>query len=199
MRQGRHHTPWDSRLKASHDLPRNSGCVNLLDISRQSLDDTAVSQVIVGTVPATSHSLHQTQGVNVQASDILEFTLYRGPCLGECPVFEFIARRDGTYSFNGKRYIEPLGVQNGQFYEFLFDRLAAVCLELLVLELEDNYHSDFDDVSSLDVWVKHTGGHKKISCDGGDVLPTRLWAMAELIEVTMREAMRYNKQRQKRK
>lgn len=71
---------------------------------------------------------------------------------------------------------------------YLFDRLAAVCIELRVLELDDVYPSRFDDAAAVGITVRHSGGVKSVRSEDGDSVSVRLWAFAALVEVAMREA-----------
>lgn len=123
----------------------------------------------------------------MRTADIHELTLDRGPCFGPCPVFRFSASRQRGYTYSGRCYTEPLGERAGRFPAYLFDRLAELCLELRVLELDDVYPSDIDDAATVAVTVRHAGGAKVVRNEGGDKGPVRLWAFAALIEVAMRQ------------
>lgn len=121
------------------------------------------------------------------ASDIMQITLDRGPCLGPCPVFRFTAYRNGTYYYKGRWHVEPLGLRNGRFPSYLFDRLAEVCIELRVLELDDRYPTEFEDTPSTTVTARYSDGVKIIHAQDGGSMPVRLWAFATLVEVVMRQ------------
>jgi hypothetical protein len=118
----------------------------------------------------------------VQAADIHELSLDRGPCFGTCPVFRFTASREG------RSHADPPGTRSGRFPGFLFARLAEVCVELRVPELDDRYEFGIDDAPYVRVEVRHAGGLKVVHTDGGDSGPVRLWAFAALVEVAMRQA-----------
>lgn len=120
-------------------------------------------------------------------ADIHELSLERGPCLGTCPVFRFTASRKYGYTYNGRWHVEPLGERVGRFPDYLFDRLAEVCIDLRVLELDDVYPCDLDDAPATIVSVRHVGGVKTVRNEGGDFGPVRLWAFASLIEVAMHQ------------
>lgn len=121
-------------------------------------------------------------------ADIIEIRLYRGPCFGTCPVFDFTASRHAGYRYDGHRHVDPLGKRSGGFPGFLFNRLAEVCLDLKVLELEDEYPATMDDAPMTLVIVRHKTGDKTIRNGNGDLGPVRLWAFAALIEVAMQQA-----------
>ena len=123
----------------------------------------------------------------MDAHAISEIELDCGPCFGTCPVFRFTVSRHSGYTYVGRLHVEPLGSRAGGFPGSLFDRLAEICVELRVLELDDEYTSDFDDAPSTLVTVRHNGGTKVIRSDLGDVGPVRLWAFTNLVEVTMRQ------------
>jgi hypothetical protein len=124
----------------------------------------------------------------VEWTDITEISLDRGPCFGTCPVFHFTASHQGRYNYEGHSHVEPLGARAGRFPDYLFARLAEVCAELRVLELDDRYPCNFDDAPYVRVEVRHAGGVKVVHNEGGDSGPVRLWAFAAIIEVAMRQA-----------
>ena len=133
----------------------------------------------------------------MDSANIIEIGLDRGPCFGTCPVFRFTASRHSGYSYEGGSYAQPVGSRSGRFPGHLFDRLAEVCVELRVLELDDLYPSHFEDVPLVIVTVRHKTGEKVFRDEGHRPVPVRLWAFAELIEVVMREAF-YIEDRQTR-
>ncbi len=124
----------------------------------------------------------------MQPGDIQALTLDRGPCFGTCPVFRFTATSQGRYTYHGGSYADPAGERSGRFPGYLFARLAEVCVELRVPELDDRYPGDFDDAPHVRVEVRHAGGVKVVHNETGDLGPVRLWAFAALIEVAMRQA-----------
>ncbi len=121
-------------------------------------------------------------------ANISEIELFRGPCFGTCPVFEIKITRAGSFRYDGSRYVEPLGKRTGGFPGYLFDRLAEVCCELRILELDDVYPSDNDDAPLTAVKIRHADGVKVVRSDGGNMCPVRLWAFAIIVEHAMREA-----------
>ncbi|MGL6075715.1 MAG: DUF6438 domain-containing protein [Fimbriiglobus sp.] len=121
-------------------------------------------------------------------AEIYELSLSRGPCFGSCPIFRFSASRRYGYSYRGIGFVEPLGQRVGKFPGYLFDRLAELCLDLRVMELEDFYPTDFDDTAYTILAVKFAGGVKTVRDEGASASPVRLWAFAQLMEHCMREA-----------
>lgn len=121
-------------------------------------------------------------------ANITEIELFRGPCLGTCPVFEIKITRAGSFRYDGSWYVEPLGKRTGGFPGYLFERLAEVCCELRILELDDVYPSDMEDAPLTAVKIRHTDGVKVVRSDGGNTGPVRLWAFAVIVEHAMREA-----------
>ncbi len=126
----------------------------------------------------------------MQSGDILELTLDRGPCLGTCPVFRFTATSQGRYTYEGLWHAEPAGERSGRFPRYLFARLAEVCVDLRVMELDDLYPGHFEDAPYVRVEVRLAGGVKVVQNDDGDLGPVRLWAFAKLIEVAMRQVFK---------
>jgi hypothetical protein len=87
-------------------------------------------------------------------------------------------------------------VRTGKFPGYLFDRLAEVCCELRVLELDDLYPCSFDDAPHVIVTVRHSSGVKVVHNEGGNSGPVRLWAFAALVEVAMRQVFEIEARRQ---
>lgn len=124
----------------------------------------------------------------VKAGDIQELTLSRGPCFGTCPVFRFTATSHGRYSYDGGSYAELKGPRTGRFPSYLFTRLAEVCVDLRMTDLDDRYEFGIEDAPYVRVEVRHLTGLKVVHSDGGDLGPARLWAFAALIEFAMWQA-----------
>lgn len=114
----------------------------------------------------------------MDAANIIDIALDRGPCFGFCPPFHFTAFRHAGYRYQGRGYVEPLGERAGGLPGYLFDRLAEACIELRVLELDDVYPCHFEDAPSVTITVRHTFGVKVVRNEGGDSGPVRLWAFA---------------------
>ncbi len=45
--------------------------------------------------------------------------------MGPCWDFQFAARSDGRYSYEGHCHVDPLGKRSGRFPDFLLARLAV--------------------------------------------------------------------------
>lgn len=121
---------------------------------------------------------------------IIEIVLERFLGFGPCPDFQFTARADETYDYDGRRHVEPLGKKSGKFPDYLFARLSQLCFDLKMLELDDVYPSDFDDMPHTTLTIRHADGVKVIRNEAGDICPPRLWGFAIIIEYAMQQAFR---------
>lgn len=46
---------------------------------------------------------------------ILSVKVERGPCEGTCPIYRVVLRRDGTATWFGERFVDPVGERAGTF------------------------------------------------------------------------------------
>jgi hypothetical protein len=127
-------------------------------------------------------------GHALNPTDITEIGLNRGPCFGRCPIFKVTLSRSGSYLYKGEHFVEPVGERSGRFPAYLFNRLAEVCCDIGIPELEGPYPSDIEDGAYTIITLRHAGGLKEVRDEGGGRMPARMWAFAVVVEHAMREA-----------
>jgi hypothetical protein len=137
--------------------------------------------------------------VRVDEIGISEIVLERFRGFGPSPDFQFTARSNETYDYDGRWHVELLGKKSGKFPDYLFERLAELCSDLKILELADIYPDDFDDVPIMILTVRHAGGVKVVRNEAGGTCPPRLWGFAIVVEYAMQQAFRTEKPKRRGK
>jgi Domain of unknown function (DUF6438) len=116
---------------------------------------------------------------------ITEITLERTACFGTCPIYKVTLRRDGTISYNGRRFVELEGAYEGKVYGF--DRLAQLILSSGYFNLKDNYSINATDLPSTITSVVRSGKRKTIT-NYGDSGPVELWGIEMAIDGMLKGA-----------
>lgn len=140
---------------------------------------------------------------------ITEIGIERSGCYGDCPIYTFIAKNDGTVRYKGEKYVERTvprtvtgilkhsrynGVQyvertgefTGTIPVWYFHRLAEFIKDLAYTELQDDYTRLVSDNSTTYTMVVMNGKRKTVS-NYANAGPTKLWAIEQLIDDLMAE------------
>jgi len=129
--------------------------------------------MVISGVPTFSASL--------DASQISEITLERTRCLGPCPAYQVVLRRDGTATYIGKAHVERLGAHQGKLHPSLFIQLARLLLAEDFFELQDRYFKPVTDSPSAIITVVRDGQRKRVS-NYASTGPIRLWGLEMAID-----------------
>lgn len=116
---------------------------------------------------------------------ITEVTLERTACFGSCPAYKVTLRRDGTISYNGRRFVELEGVYEGKVYGF--DRLAQLIISSGYFNLKNGYTINATDLPSAITSVVRSGQRKTIT-NYGDRGPVELWGIEMAIDGMLKGA-----------
>lgn len=119
------------------------------------------------------------------AEQITEVTLERTACFGTCPSYKVTLRRDGTISYDGRRFVELQGRYEGTFYGF--DRLAQLIVARGYFNFKDNYDINATDLPSAITSVVR-GGKRKTITNYGDAGPVELWGIETAIDGILKNA-----------
>ena len=112
----------------------------------------------------------------------------RTPCFGGCPVYEMVLRNDGRVAYRGERFIEEEGFFNGHLNTQTYTRLAEFIMTNDLKNLKDEYRISATDLPGIYV-VFIQGGEKKVIYDYGNVGPTVLWVLQQLIDSVFSEVV----------
>lgn len=114
-----------------------------------------------------------------EAWQITEVSLERGACFGPCPIYKITIKRDGTAIYEGKRFVERLGMYRGTVYAF--NNLARLIEASGYFKLKDNYSVNITDLSTATTSVVRAGKRKTIRNYGG-AGPIELWGIETTID-----------------
>jgi hypothetical protein len=116
---------------------------------------------------------------------ITEVTLERTACFGYCPTYKVTLRRDGTISYNGRKFVELEGTYEGTAYGF--DHLAELIISSGYFNLKDRYTIKATDLPSTITSVVR-GGKRKTITNYGDTGPVELWGIEMAIDGILKGA-----------
>lgn len=123
-----------------------------------------------------------------RVSDILTMRLARGPCLGECSVYELALFADGFAAWEGSSFVDRMGVHIGEVSPQVFVDLASVAVDSGFFSLRDEYPPSATDLPDYEIVIGTTARDKVVRAWGGSEpmafadLAERLDQFAEHIE-----------------
>lgn len=127
-----------------------------------------------------------SQTLSSQDQDqITEVTLERTACFGTCPIYKVTVRRDGTISYEGKRFVQLEGSYKGTTYGF--DRLAQLISSQGYFNFKDDYSINATDLPTAITSVV-SGGKRKTIRNYGDAGPVELWGIEMAIDGMLKSA-----------
>lgn len=112
---------------------------------------------------------------------ITEIGIERTACFGDCPIYTFIIKSDGTFRYKGVEYVERKGEFTGKIPVWYFHQLAQFIRDSSYMELEDAYTQEVTDHPTTYTMVVMNGKRKTIS-NYANAGPTKLWAIEQLID-----------------
>lgn len=133
-------------------------------------------------------SLPQNPAVSESSQDqsqITEITLERTTCFGTCPAYKVTLRSDGTITYEGRRFVEMMGVYEGRAYGFA--RLAQLITSAGYFNLKDDYSRPITDNPSAITSVVRNGKRKTIT-NYADAGPIELWSVEMAIDGMLKNA-----------
>ena len=107
--------------------------------------------------------------------------LKQTPCEGACPVYELVMNNDGSVVYKGERFVEKEGTFTGQVNAQNYNHLAEYIVTNDLKSLADEYRFGATDLPGTYVAFVQDG-EKKVIYDYGNVGPTNLWVLQQLID-----------------
>lgn len=112
---------------------------------------------------------------------ITEMTLSRSQCLGTCPLYKILLRRDGTALYRGGANVPLVGDYIGSIDPETFARLARIVQSRGYFKLWDYYTDNLTDGPTYTVSVV-CDGVRKIVSDYDGAGPAELHAVQDAID-----------------
>jgi len=113
---------------------------------------------------------------------ITEIGIERTGCMGWCPVYVLIVKRDGTFRYIGDAEVARLGTHTGKIADGEFNRLAEFIRDSGYMNLKDGYVENVTDISTTYTTVVMNGQRKVVMHYGDDDGPSSLWVTEVLID-----------------
>jgi hypothetical protein len=108
-------------------------------------------------------------------------TLRRGACFGRCPEYEVRLSADGTASWLGMSFVEPLGRHEAQVDQADVARLAKLLDRSRFASWRDEYVEPITDLPRYELIVEHAGGEKRVVQYASEE-PPDFWVIATVID-----------------
>jgi Domain of unknown function (DUF6438) len=112
---------------------------------------------------------------------IATVTLRRGPCFGSCPVYEVTLAADGSATWKGERFVDRLGLYQGQVDLDDYGRLARFIQRAGLLGWATEYVANVTDLPNYYLTVVADGQTKTVRQYGLDE-PADFWVIAALVD-----------------
>ncbi len=91
-----------------------------------------------------------------------QISLRKGPCFGQCPVFEFSIDGTGTATYNGKKFTDNSGMHAKQFSTEETNSIFKLFESSDFFSFEDEYIANVSDLPGAWISFKHKGQEKEI-------------------------------------
>lgn len=93
-----------------------------------------------------------------------EISLRKGPCFGQCPVYEFSISATGEGTYNGKKFTERSGEHEKMFSIEETNSIFKLFESSDFFAFEDQYIANVSDLPGAWITFKHDGKEKEIYC-----------------------------------
>jgi hypothetical protein len=123
------------------------------------------------------------------AENITEISLERTECYGICSIYTVTFYSDGRAIFEGRKYIQPLGIHHAEILPGQFRQLALAALDIGYFDLAETYAALVTDLPTVYTSIVR-GGERKVVKNYGNSGPPRLWLLEEQIDI-VREELRW--------
>jgi hypothetical protein len=142
-------------------------------------------QTLYRKVPATTRP--GTTRPADEKPDVSEVGIERTPCYGTCPVYTLIIRSDGTFRYDGEKYVQRLGHHTGRIDRKEFDRLARFAIEIGFTQFT-SYSRLVTDNPTVYTMIA-VDGRLKIVMDYARAGPAKLLEFEAMIDKAIQDAL----------
>ncbi len=94
--------------------------------------------------------------------DSLLFSYRRTPCLGSCPVFKFSVYQDGWATYEGKNYVDMIGVYTARLTTQQMNKINNIFRDSYFYAFRDKYDDSRLDIPAMIVEYHGPHGVKKV-------------------------------------
>lgn len=112
--------------------------------------------------------------------DLIEFSLKKGGCYGNCPIYNLEIYGGGEALFFGERNTEKLGKYSKNIGELEYNALRERAAKLDIWEFKDSYESNIPDLPLVVIGLRDKKGMKTMS--GKEDRPEELMKIQAILE-----------------
>lgn len=94
--------------------------------------------------------------------DSILFSYRRTPCFGNCPVFSFKVYQDGWASYEGKSFVDMLGVYTANLTQEQLNKVDEIFRKAHFYAFRDSYDDGRTDIPSMIIEYHGPQGIKKV-------------------------------------
>jgi hypothetical protein len=94
--------------------------------------------------------------------DSILFSYKKTPCLGSCPVFKFSVYKDGWATYEGKNYVDLIGVYTARLSQEEMNKLHRIFQAAYFYSFRARYDDNRLDIPSMIVEYHGSQGVKKV-------------------------------------
>ncbi len=94
--------------------------------------------------------------------DSILFTYRRTPCLGNCSVFKFSVYQDGWATYEGKNYVDMIGVYTARLSQDQLNKIHRIFKSSFFYSFKDEYDDSRLDIPSMIVEYHGPQGVKQV-------------------------------------
>lgn len=147
-----------------------------------------LAAIALALVLSCSHAREEMKGLKTPTlpmEQIREITYERiFGCLGECPMYKVVLRKDGTASYIGLRYAERKGNYRSSYNEYYFTQIAKLISRNEYLNFKEQYGPSAEDEGYIITSVAY-GDQRKTIKNYGSEGPMELWSIEMALEGAM--------------
>jgi hypothetical protein len=147
-----------------------------------------LAAIALALVLSCSHAREEMKGPKTPTlpiEQISEITYERiFGCLGECPMYKVVLRKDGTASYIGLRYAERKGNYRSSYNEYYFTQIAKLISRNEYLNFKEQYGPSATDEGYIITSVAY-GDQRKTIKNYGSEGPMELWSIEMALEGAM--------------
>ncbi|MDX6575508.1 MAG: hypothetical protein QOE96_1461 [Blastocatellia bacterium] len=147
-----------------------------------------LAAIALALVLSCSHAREEMKGPKTPTlpmEQISEITYERiFGCLGECPMYKVVLRKDGTASYIGLRYAERKGNYRSSYNEYYFTQTAKLISRNEYLNFKEQYGPSGEDEGYIITSVAY-GDQRKTIKNYGSEGPMELWSIEMALEGAM--------------
>ena len=127
-------------------------------------------------------SSKETRAIEEVEPDFVRVSLKKGPCFGQCPVYELKIYNSQMAVFKGKRFTEKLGTYSKQLSNEEYNQILMVCKSAELPSMQAKYLSQIADLPLITIgYAEDADSYRTIQ--GKESRPEKLLSVQKQLEI----------------